>query len=635
MRKLFAALAALGVVSLAAGAAHAQTPPAQIMPSWIDGFYVRGDVGGAIGNATKFRDTNPTSASPFPILGPSVAEAETGVSSLVGGGIGYRFNRLFRADLTFDWMPGLRATPVSSSGTPLGLGFGLGNLDSLVGLANGYVQLDGLLPGTFGAFQPYIDGGVGVAHNHLATLSLDGVPGDALTGGTKTNFAWAVGAGVAYPITPQLSVDFAYRFLNVGPIQTGNPATAVGPVTIPVTSMKSGNVTVNTITAGLRWSFGPIDPAAATGMDIPALSPTLNLFSWVPSGVYIRGDLGAASGDKLSFRGEGPALPPLVTNIASAPARLDNSAIFGAGIGYRFSPLFRADLTVDDMPSLHGSGTSTGFFAGSSASADIHSLIGLANGYVDLNGLMPQFFGPVQTFVDASVGLARNEISPATGLISFGGVALADYAITGAARTNFAWGIGGGIGYAVSPNLTLEVAYKYLDLGPVETGGSLQLDGLIGTPIPRLRSNDLTVHTVTAGLRWSFGAPPAPPPAMPVAAPPPPVMAAPAKQMFIVFFEFDKSSLTPDGRKVVDAAAAAFKAGKSGIAIAGYTDLAGTQQYNLALSKRRADTVKAALMKDGVPASAIDESYHGKENPRVPTADGVREPQNRRVEIRV
>ena len=47
----------------------------------------------------------------------------------------------------------------------------------------------------------------------------------------------------------------------------------------------------------------------------------------------------------------------------------------------------------------------------------------------------------------------------------------------------------------------------------------------------------------------------------------------------------------------------------------------------------RADTVKAALVKDGVPSSAIDESWHGKENPRVPTAAGVREPQNRRVEI--
>jgi outer membrane protein OmpA-like peptidoglycan-associated protein len=103
--------------------------------------------------------------------------------------------------------------------------------------------------------------------------------------------------------------------------------------------------------------------------------------------------------------------------------------------------------------------------------------------------------------------------------------------------------------------------------------------------------------------------------------------------MFIVFFEFDKSTLTPDGAKVVAAAASAFKSGKSNVAIAGYTDLSGTQSYNMALSKRRADVVKSALVKDGVPTGAINESWHGKENPRVPTADGVREPQNRRVEI--
>src|SRR6185437_14215556 len=108
---------------------------------------------------------------------------------------------------------------------------------------------------------------------------------------------------------------------------------------------------------------------------------------------------------------------------------------------------------------------------------------------------------------------------------------------------------------------------------------------------------------------------------------------APQRQMFIVFLEFDKSTLTADGRRVVDSAAAAYRSGKQGVAIAGYTDLAGSQQYNLALSKRRADRVKTALVQDGVPASAIDESWHGKENPRVPTADGVREPQNRRVEI--
>ena len=120
----------------------------------------------------------------------------------------------------------------------------------------------------------------------------------------------------------------------------------------------------------------------------------------------------------------------------------------------------------------------------------------------------------------------------------------------------------------------------------------------------------------------------APPPPPPAAAPPPP------PKQFVVYFEFDKSNLTPEGAKVVSDAANAFKqTGSARVAITGYTDLSGTQKYNLGLSKRRADTVRGALVHDGVPDGAIAEAWRGKENPAVPTADGVREPRNRRVEI--
>jgi OOP family OmpA-OmpF porin len=109
--------------------------------------------------------------------------------------------------------------------------------------------------------------------------------------------------------------------------------------------------------------------------------------------------------------------------------------------------------------------------------------------------------------------------------------------------------------------------------------------------------------------------------------------AIPAAQ-FVVYFEFNKSDLTPDGAKVVQDAAAAYKTrGSAKISVTGYTDLVGTQQYNLELSKRRADTVRAALVRAGVPDSAITETWRGKLNPAVPTPDGVREPRNRRVEI--
>ena len=146
----------------------------------------------------------------------------------------------------------------------------------------------------------------------------------------------------------------------------------------------------------------------------------------------------------------------------------------------------------------------------------------------------------------------------------------------------------------------------------------------------------LRLPLVVAAIVLSLAAckPTTPPPAAAAPPPPPPAAPPPAPAKFIVYFEFDKFNLTPEGARVVSDAAAAFKSGGSArVAIAGYTDAAGTQQYNIGLSKRRADTVHGALVRAGVPDGAIAESWHGKENLAVPTPDGVREPRNRRVEI--
>src|SRR5262249_53649243 len=147
------------------------------------------------------------------------------------------------------------------------------------------------------------------------------------------------------------------------------------------------------------------------------------------------------------------------------------------------------------------------------------------------------------------------------------------FGVLNASRTVTAFGpaIGGGLEWAPMaslPNLTVTADYLYLGTTQqvhacgVDTGaGSLGFGATYctATSVP-------SVHLVNIGLNWHFGAPPAPPPATTVAPPPPPAAVAPAKQTFIVFFEFDKSSLTADGKKVVDAAAAAFKSGKSDIA---------------------------------------------------------------------
>ncbi|HEY3916869.1 MAG TPA: OmpA family protein [Stellaceae bacterium] len=350
--------------------------------------------------------------------------------------------------------------------------------------------------------------------------------------------------------------------------------------------------------------------------------------SWVPYGVYVRGDLGAAFGTDAKFKDTAPTSPSSFLGTTTLNSTVDTSVIFGGGIGYRFNPMFRSDFTLDYIPSHNVKGHDS-LAPTVTNSGNVSSLVGMLNGYLDLNGFAPTLFGPFQPYLQAGVGFANNDLSR-TNISLAAGPFVAAGSYSGNTDTDFAWGAGAGVGYPVTPNLTLDLGYKYLDLGEMRSGTSFTAAGFT-VPVTQIKA-DLHVHTVMIGLRWAFGAPAAP---TPVAAPPapPPAAAVPAQQMFIVFFEFDKSALTADGRKVVDAAAAAFKSGKSGIAISGYTDLAGTQQYNLALSKRRADTVKAALVRDGVPVSAIDESWHGKENPRVPTADGVREPQNRRVEI--
>jgi OOP family OmpA-OmpF porin len=347
--------------------------------------------------------------------------------------------------------------------------------------------------------------------------------------------------------------------------------------------------------------------------------------SWVPfQSVYVRGDIGGAFGTDTTFKNI-PSLPG--GSGSTQPSSLGNSIMYGGGVGIRINPMFRTDITIDGIKRLDIEGTNA-VRPGVTNSAHVSSVVGLVNGYFDLAGVWPTVFGRFQPYIDAGVGVARNDLSRTS--FAAGGATIGS--VDSHAVAGFAWGAGAGVAYAIAPHLLLDLSYKYLDLGDMHSGTTLSI-GAAKVNTARMDA-DLKAHTVMLGVRYEFG--PAPPPT-PVAAPPapPPAAVAPQAQTFIVFFEFDKSALTADGRKVVDAAAAAYKSGKQNVAIAGYTDLAGTQQYNLALSKRRADTVKAALVQDGVPASAIDESWYGKENPRGPTADGVREAQNRRVEIKM
>jgi OmpA-OmpF porin, OOP family len=117
--------------------------------------------------------------------------------------------------------------------------------------------------------------------------------------------------------------------------------------------------------------------------------------------------------------------------------------------------------------------------------------------------------------------------------------------------------------------------------------------------------------------------------------PAPPRAPAPAPVTVVnVYFDFNKSSLTREARQIVQQLAGELKArGGVTVSIVGKTDLAGSDRYNLALSKRRAEAVEAELAADGIAKNRMRTSWTGERNPPVKTTDGVREPRNRVVEV--
>ena len=101
-----------------------------------------------------------------------------------------------------------------------------------------------------------------------------------------------------------------------------------------------------------------------------------------------------------------------------------------------------------------------------------------------------------------------------------------------------------------------------------------------------------------------------------------------------MFFDWDRSVITAEAAAILDRAAAQYAAtGQTSVVLAGHTDKSGTESYNQALSQRRADAVKRYMVGKGVADNVITTEAFGETRPLVDTADGVREPQNRRVEI--
>jgi len=204
---------------------------------------------------------------------------------------------------------------------------------------------------------------------------------------------------------------------------------------------------------------------------------------------------------------------------------------------------------------------------------------------------------------------------------------------------NFAYQGIVGVAYPVAPvpGLSATIEYRFL--------GVLGYQGMTGQNLTGLNAagqytheaqgnwdfNNNYNHSIMIGLRYAFGV--VPPPPAPAPAPAAVPAAAPART-YLVFFDWDKSDLTARARQIIsEAASASTRVQTTRIEVNGYTDLSGTAKYNMGLSIRRANAVAAELVRDGVSRSEISIQGFGESHPLVPTAQGVREPQNRRVEI--
>ncbi len=198
-----------------------------------------------------------------------------------------------------------------------------------------------------------------------------------------------------------------------------------------------------------------------------------------------------------------------------------------------------------------------------------------------------------------------------------------------------------GLAFALSDRASMDLTYRYL----VSNSGFDTFTSTPATALGEYQGRYEYVHTVTLGLRYAFGAdeapppPPPPPPPPYVPPPPPPPPPAPVQQVpqareFVVYFDWDRSDLTAEASSVVTQAANYAKSGRpTRVLIVGHADTSGSAAYNVGLSNRRARTVADALVSQGVNGGVISLDGKGETALARPTADGVREPLNRRATI--
>lgn len=305
----------------------------------------------------------------------------------------------------------------------------------------------------------------------------------------------------------------------------------------------------------------------------------------------------------------------------------DTEGSIAAAVGRYFSDWLRGELEfaysrydVDTVSGVAGNGDVTGLSFGGNMIADFHFPAMKLTPYVGLGAGMIRVNLDTVSPVGASV-LDDSSTAPYIQAIA-------------------------GASYAINEQLSA--------FGDLRFRGSQRLD--LTTRAGAAVSPNYEDRRVMVGLRWKFPAPkmaqvaaapppPPPPPPPPApkaeAAPPAPAPAvAPKEQLaeipreYLVFFDWDRADITAEADQIIRAAADnAKKVGSARIATTGHADRSGPDAYNLGLSLRRAEAVRAALVRQGIAASEVEISARGESEPLVPTPDGVREPRNRRVQI--
>jgi len=230
-------------------------------------------------------------------------------------------------------------------------------------------------------------------------------------------------------------------------------------------------------------------------------------------GWYLRGDIGMTNQSIKSLNNPDPNAV-LFTQTGMG---FDSSMLFDVGVGYQFNNWFRADITGQyrGRANFHGSQSTTAFagtalvnnYSGSKSETVI-----MANGYVDLGT-----WWCITPYIGAGVGTSYNRISSFRdeGLGDAFGVPLPISVVyaTDAGKWNFAWALHAGAGYRVSPNLTIELGYSYMNLGDATTGANSNFAGT-ATPQFPWTMKDITSHDLKLGVRWDLESP------QPVYAPP-------------------------------------------------------------------------------------------------------------------